>query len=162
MVKWKTSLCRSATKGDKDAVNCNNFAAVFFIMHKPISINGHCYWEAFEVKLLNELTVNSLRVSDAYMRRQTMPSLVQIMACCLVVAKPLSEPMLDIVNYTLGNKLLWNFNRNPYCHSRNRLKMPSGKCWPFCFGLNVLTCGIDLGTIRIYWHFLSFLGSVMV
>ena len=38
---------------------------------------------------------NSLRPSDAYMRQLTRPSLVQIMACRLVGAKPLSEPMLE-------------------------------------------------------------------
>ena len=38
--------------------------------------------------------VNSLRSSDAYMRQWNRPSLVQIMACCLLGAKPLSEPML--------------------------------------------------------------------
>ena len=38
--------------------------------------------------------INSWRPSDAYMCHQTRPSLVQIMACCLVGAKPLSEPML--------------------------------------------------------------------
>ena len=36
------------------------------------------------------------------------------MACCLVGAKPLSEPMLDIANWTLSNKLQWNHNRNSY------------------------------------------------
>ena len=39
--------------------------------------------------------VNSLRPSDAYMRQLTRPSLVQIMACRLNGAKPLSEPMLE-------------------------------------------------------------------
>ena len=38
--------------------------------------------------------INSLRPSYAYMRRYTMPSLAQIMACRLTGAKPLSEPML--------------------------------------------------------------------
>ena len=37
---------------------------------------------------------NSLRLRDAYMRRWTRSSLVQIMACRLLGAKPLSEPML--------------------------------------------------------------------
>ena len=37
---------------------------------------------------------NSLRLGDAYMRHWTGSSLVQIMACCLFGAKPLSEPML--------------------------------------------------------------------
>ena len=39
--------------------------------------------------------VTSLRPSAAYMRKQPMISLVQIMACRLFGAKPLSEPMLD-------------------------------------------------------------------
>ena len=34
------------------------------------------------------------------------------MACRLNGAKPLSEPMQNIVNWTLGNKLQRNFNRN--------------------------------------------------
>ena len=38
--------------------------------------------------------VNSLRPRDAYMHHQTRPSLVQIMACHLFGAKPLSKPML--------------------------------------------------------------------
>ena len=41
-------------------------------------------------------------------------SLVQLMARRLVGAKPLSEPMWYFVNWTLGNKLRWNFNRNSY------------------------------------------------
>ena len=39
--------------------------------------------------------INSLRPSDAFMRQQIMPSLGQIMACRLIGAKPLSEPMLS-------------------------------------------------------------------
>ena len=39
---------------------------------------------------MSSIKINSLRSSDACMRR----SLVQIMACHLVGAKPLSEPML--------------------------------------------------------------------
>ena len=34
------------------------------------------------------------------------------MACRLVGAKPLSEPMLEYFNWTPRNKLQWNFNRN--------------------------------------------------
>ena len=34
------------------------------------------------------------------------------MACRLVGAKPLSEPMLDVVNWTLRDKLQWNLYRN--------------------------------------------------
>ena len=41
------------------------------------------------------MIIASLRPSDAYMRQQIRPSLVQIMACRLVGAKSLSEPTLD-------------------------------------------------------------------
>ena len=50
----------------------------------------------FGVPYIRGLTVvNSLRPSDAYMRCWTGSSLVQIMACRLFGAKPLSEPMLE-------------------------------------------------------------------
>ena len=39
--------------------------------------------------------IQSMRPSDAYMRRRPRASLVQIMACRLSGAKPLSESMLD-------------------------------------------------------------------
>ena len=42
----------------------------------------------------NCLTFNPLRPSDAYMRQYNIPTLVQIMACRMLGAKPLSEPML--------------------------------------------------------------------
>ena len=38
--------------------------------------------------------INSLRPSDAYMRLQNIPTLLQIMVCRLFGTKPLSEPML--------------------------------------------------------------------
>ena len=40
------------------------------------------------------------------------PALVQQMACHLFGAKPLSKPILDIVSWTLRNKLQWNFYQN--------------------------------------------------
>ena len=44
--------------------------------------------------LTRDVPLKSLRPSDAYMRHQRRPSLVQIMARRLIGAKPLSEPML--------------------------------------------------------------------
>ena len=41
-------------------------------------------------------SVNSLRPRGAYMRQETRSSLLQIMACRLFGAKPLSEPILEI------------------------------------------------------------------
>ena len=59
--------------------------------------------------------INSLRPSDAYMHQQIRPSLVEIMACRLVGAKPLSEPMLEYCKYSnLTNKLQSNLKRNSY------------------------------------------------
>ena len=52
-------------------------------------------------------TVNSLKPSDAYMRKQTRPALLQIMACRLNGAKPLSEAMLILlVIGTLGTNFI--------------------------------------------------------
>ena len=62
------------------------------------------YWQSM---------VNSLRPSDEYMRRQSRPSLVQIMACRLIDTKPLSEPTLEYYS-NIGNKLQCNLQRNSY------------------------------------------------
>ena len=43
--------------------------------------------------------VNSLRLSYAYMRQDNITKLLQIMACRLVGAKPLSEPMLEYYQF---------------------------------------------------------------
>ena len=44
--------------------------------------------------ILMQISFNSLRPSDAYMRRHIVATSVQIMACRLEGAKPLSESML--------------------------------------------------------------------
>ena len=41
-----------------------------------------------------------------------MPSMVQIMACCLFGTKPLSEPMLPYSKWTIGNKIQWSLYWN--------------------------------------------------
>ena len=38
--------------------------------------------------------INPMMGSDAYMRQETKPSLVQIMACCLIGTKPLYKPIM--------------------------------------------------------------------
>ena len=45
------------------------------------------------------IKVNSLRPSDAYMLPQPRTALVEIMACRLFGAKPLSEPMLEYCQF---------------------------------------------------------------
>ena len=47
-----------------------------------------------DMKWIKTIKLNLLRPSNAYMRQQNIPSLVQILACWLIGAKPLSEPML--------------------------------------------------------------------
>ena len=45
----------------------------------------------------------------------------------------------DIVNWTLGNKLQWNFIQNSHIFSQeNAFENDSGKWRPFCLGLNLL------------------------
>ena len=46
-------------------------------------------------RVLAEISFNSLRLSDAYMHHYNIPTFVQITACRLFGAKPLSEPMLS-------------------------------------------------------------------
>ena len=48
---------------------------------------------------------NSLMLSEAYNHHQPRPSLVQIMACCLFGAKPLSEPTLLLSIGPLGTNI---------------------------------------------------------
>ena len=49
--------------------------------------------------------------------------------------------MLTYFNWTLRHKLQWNLNRNSNMCLKKKmcLKMLSGKWWPFCLSLNVLT-----------------------
>ena len=61
-------------------------------------------------------------------------SLVQIMACHLFGAYQLSEPMLLILNGTIGSKYLLVKFKLKF----KKFEMSSAKWRPFCFGLNVL------------------------
>ena len=98
--------------------------------------------------LTNQQVLHSLRPSD-----------VQIMAGRLVGAKPLSETMLFIVNWTLTNKLQRNYNRNSYISfTEMPLKLSSGKWRPFCLVLNVLTSNSWFDTYP--WIFQCFVDSI--
>ena len=53
--------------------------------------------------------------------------------------KALSKPMLNIVDWTLKNKLKRNFHLNSkFFIQEKHLNVSSGKWRPFCLGLNVL------------------------
>ena len=61
------------------------------------------------------------------------------MACCLIGAKPSSEPMLEYCLGTLGtnvNEILIKIHT--FSFKKIHLKMSSGKWRPFCLGLKVL------------------------
>ena len=70
------------------------------------------WWADFYWYLLSISFLNSSSPSAAYIHQRMGSTLVQIMACCLLGAKPLSKWMLVVVNWTLGNKLQWNLNQN--------------------------------------------------
>ena len=74
------------------------------VCHKSTFV---CFWvqKHWSPKQVN---TTKLRPSDAHMCHQTRPSLVQIMACRLLGATPLLEPMLIIVNWTLATGLFFS------------------------------------------------------
>ena len=81
--------------------------------------------------------VNPLRLSEAYMCQWTRPSLVQIMACRVFGAKPLSEPIVYYCQLDLRKRLQSNCIQRKF--KKILLKMSSAKWRPFCLSLNVLS-----------------------
>ena len=77
----------------------------------------------------------------SYMRQWAWSTLVQVMACRLFGAEPLSNQCWIIVDRTPGNKFQWNSNR----YSIIFIRLPSAKRQPFCLGLNMLILH------RTYW-----------
>ena len=80
------------------------------------------------------------------MRQSIGSALVQVMACRLVSATPMtplpSNQCWLIVNWTLQNKLQWNSNQikiQNFSFMKMHLKMSSAKWQPFCPGGDELT-----------------------
>ena len=72
-----------------------------------------CLWLSVLTKPLSKINYTSLNSSSAtYMRQWIEATLVQIRACRLFDAKPLSNNCWVIVNWTFRNKLQWNINQN--------------------------------------------------
>ena len=90
------------------------------ILSRPQGVNAsqHVYMAVNHLIYANNMArnltgdVNSSLDSAAYMRQGIRWPLVQIMVCRLYGTKPLSKPTMGIVNWTLRNKLQWNFNQN--------------------------------------------------
>ena len=73
-------------------------------------------WEYAPLSLMFTV-VNSLRPSDAFVRQYNIPTLLHIMTRHLVtwwVPSHYLNQCGNIVNWTLRNKLQWNFNQNSY------------------------------------------------
>ena len=73
--------------------------------------------------------------TDAY-ALVILPSWAQIMACLLIGAKPLPEPMLEHFNWTLRNSEILIKIRT-FSFKKMYLKTSSAKRRPFCLVLNV-------------------------
>ena len=115
-------------------------------------IHTSSYWSMHCIISRN---LNSLRPSDTYICQHDIPTLLQIMACRLFGAKPLSEPMppycrLNHKKYiSVKSSLKFSFRKF-------RFEMAPAKWRPLCLGLNVLN---NKGVASWYLgpHFTGFL-----
>ena len=106
-----------------------NITLTFDRCHHTLAVVTSVKYECDLRDLIGAL--NSLRPSDAYMRHYNITTLLQIMACRvnagILLIGPLgtnfSEILVEIYTFSF-RKMHW--------------KMSSGKCRPFCLGLNVL------------------------
>ena len=103
-VPWDKNACplsKLVWVGDETDMRCHypNMAHICFVR-----------WPIFMSQ--PPTCVNSLRPGDAYMRQWNMPSLVQIMACRLLSAKPLSEPMMVYRKLEPQEQIQWKSDWN--------------------------------------------------
>ena len=73
------------------------------VVHNAVNVIVSCQCMCF---------LNPSPASAAYRRQWIGSVLVLIIVCRLFGAKPLSKPTLDYFNWTLRNKVQWNFNQN--------------------------------------------------
>ena len=70
------------------------------------------------------------------------------MACWLVGAKPLSEPMLEYGESSLEEQTSVKFNRNSYIFGEeNVFENTVWKRWLSCLGFNVLNTGKKIASV---------------
>ena len=77
-----------------------------------ISITCHMWTFQQDNSVCNNIFFNSSPPSAAYMPQWITSALVQIMDCHLFGTKHYLNQCCVIVNWTLRNKPLWNFNQN--------------------------------------------------
>ena len=111
------------------------------------------YWKVW-VSHLYAVRINSLWLRDAYI---FISKLV-----CLAPSHYLNQWLL-IANWTLRNKLQWNFNKKKKHFSLKKMtfKMSSVKLPPFCLGLNVFINTVSAVALQAE-HYNDVIMSMMV
>ena len=112
------------------------------------------------------LFINSSPPSAAYMRQWIWSALVQVLAAYSAPSHYLNQ-CLDIVNWTLGNKLQWNFNQNKKLSihkngSENIVILSSGK-WvkePLHFWDKIISSVFILGCTAFLTHWGHFADDI--
>ena len=126
-------------------------------MHRPHLImlfTERCTFHHLCLLIKAEWRVN-IQASTNY-----IPPLVRIMACRLLGAKPLSEPMLGLLLIrllgALFNKILIKVDKSSFM--KMNLKILSAKWQPFCLGFTELMCTCRrlmhvhvLGNLQAQW-----------
>ena len=79
------------------------------ILHNLYNMNIFCWLSHY---LNHWHFVNSLRLSDAYMRRQINHNWFRQWLVAWTTPSHYLNQCWNIINWALGNKLQWNFNRN--------------------------------------------------
>ena len=96
-----------------------------YMLYNLIVSSAHFIYLLICRKKLYLYILNCLRPRDAYMHLQTCPSLVKMMACRLIGAKPLLEPMLPYC-------LLDHKEHNSVKFSSKFIYLHSWKCLWMC------------------------------
>ena len=108
-----------------------------------ISILTHNYSDDIMSALASSITSVSIVCSTAYSgadqrTHQSSASLAFVRGIHRWPSHYLNQ-CWNIVNWTIANKLQWNFHQiYTFSFKKMHLKLPSGNWRPFCFGLNVL------------------------
>ena len=108
--------------------------------NEPLGMTGHEWGMSPSVHWCDNYPANPS--SSLYVRQWIVSTLVQIMACRLFGAKPLSEPMLGYCLLDIGapfSEILTKIQN--FSFTKMHLKTSSAKRWPFCTGGDELKIG---------------------
>ena len=94
---------------------------------------------------------NLLKPGDTYMRHQTGPSLVQVMACRLFGAKPCLNLLSNGPLGTYFSKFFIEIQIFPL--KKMYLEMSSAKWWPSCLGLKCVLSFLSRNYQNAYFMF---------